>query len=148
VFVLTLAQAGKLQRATDRVCVPSDYSVPRQPLPPGRRYCNDVIGRKGPNTTLNVENATIDFFSKLLGIALDRPVIDKSGLTGKYNFHLEFVTDPAMSGVGALAALRSDEPAGASILTAVRDQLGLKLESTKGPREFLVIDHVERPSTN
>jgi uncharacterized protein (TIGR03435 family) len=148
VIVLTVAQAGKLPRATEGICVPRNYSNPRQPLPPGKRYCNDLIGRKGPNTTLNVEDATIDSFSKLLAIALDRPVIDKSGLLGKYNFHLEFAADPAMSGVGGLPSLPSNEPAAASILTVAREQLGLKLESTKGPREFLVIDHVEKPSPN
>ena len=148
VLVLTVAQASKLQLATEGICVPPDYSRPRQQIPPGQRYCNDLIGRKGPNTTLNVENATIDSFSKLLSIALDRPVIDKSGLLEKYNFHMEFATDPAMSGVGGLPALPSNEPPAASILTAALEQLGLKLESTKGQREFLVIDHVERPFPN
>ena len=148
VVVLSVAQAGKLQRATEGTCVPRDHSNPRQPLPPGKRYCNDLIGRTGPNTTLNVENATIDSFSKLLGIALDRPVIDKTGTPGKYNFHLEFATDPTMLGVGGLTAPPSDGPAGASIFTVMQEQLGLKLENAKGPREFLVIDHIERPSGN
>lgn len=145
VVVLTVAQAGMLPPATEGVCVSRDYSNPRQPLPPGKRYCTDLIGRKGPNTTVNVENATIDSFSKLLGIALDRPVIDKTSASGRYNFHLEFATDPAMSGVGTLAPQASDGPVAASLFAVMQQQLGLKLENAEGPREFLVIDQIERP---
>jgi uncharacterized protein (TIGR03435 family) len=71
--------------------------------------------------------------------ASGRPVIDKTGIAEKFNFHLEFLPDggePSDDG----------EPA-PSIFSALQ-QLGLKLEPSKGPRDFLVIDHVEHPSEN
>jgi hypothetical protein len=65
-----------------------------------------------------------------------RPVIDKTGLTGMFDIHLEFAGDNAPDATGA------------SIFTAVEEQLGLKLTSDKGPVEVLVIDRIERPSAN
>ncbi len=89
-------------------------------------------------------------FSRSLG--LDRPVIDKTGIDGLFDIHLEFALDDTTRAV--LPANRpdtiypDDPTGGTSIFTAVQEQLGLKLESAKGPGEFLVIDHVERPSEN
>lgn len=75
---------------------------------------------------------------------MDRLVVDKTGVTGKFDFHLEFAADQATPGLVAEAG----DPGGPSIFTAVQEQLGLKLEPTKGPGEFLVIEHVEKPSEN
>jgi uncharacterized protein (TIGR03435 family) len=149
VYALTVAKGGpKLQRAREGSCMPPDYSsFPRRPLPPGKRYCNSFIGRKGSNTNLDLEEATIDSFSKLLSLVTDRPIIDTSGIAEKYSFHLEFATDRTTSS-GLLPAPPSDEPPAASIFRVVQEQLGLKLESIKGPRDFLIVDHVERPSAN
>ena len=147
VYELTVAQAGKLERATEGSCVPSNLSRPRPPLPSGERYCQDLVGRRPPNTYLNLEDATIDAFCKLLGLVTDRPILDKTGIAGKYNFHLEFATDKTTSG-GLLPVTPANEPSAASIFMMVQQQLGLKLDSARGPREFLVVDHVERPSLN
>ncbi len=68
---------------------------------------------------------------------LNLPVIDKTGLTGLFDIHLEFAPDNAPP----------DAP-GASIFTALQDQLGLKLTSEKVSEEVLVIDHIEHPSAN
>jgi bla regulator protein BlaR1 len=151
VYALTVAKTGaRLERATERACVPVDYSVfPRPALPPGKRQCTDLISRKGANTSLHVENATVDYFSKLLGIALDRPVVVRSELPGKYNFQLEFATaQTASEGVRGLSVMPADEPSAPSVFTAVQEQLGLKLDAAKGPREFLIVDYIERPSPN
>src|SRR5581483_10862649 len=67
--------------------------------------------------------------------AADRPVIDKTGLAGFFDFVLEWTPD------------RSDG-AGLSIYSAIEQQLGLKLQSNKSPMEFLVIDHAEKPAVN
>jgi uncharacterized protein (TIGR03435 family) len=78
---------------------------------------------------------------------LDRPVIDKTGIAGTFDFQLQFaIDDTTRNFPGARAATPSDDP-GPSIFTAIQS-LGLKLESAKGPVEFLVIDHVEKPSGN
>lgn len=151
VYALTVTKGGPKLQVADASCIPPDYSAyPMPALPAGKRYCNrgGVGGRTGPNTTLNAEPATIDEFCKLLGLVLDRPVIDKSGLTGKYNFHLSFLIDETTPGVLTGFGPPSEDAPAASIFTVVQEQLGLKLEPTKGPREFLVIDHVERPSEN
>jgi uncharacterized protein (TIGR03435 family) len=68
-------------------------------------------------------------------------VLDKTGLDGVFDLNLEFTPDQAASG-GQPVALDT----GPSIFTAVQEQLGLKLESTKGPVEVVVIDHVEPPT--
>ncbi|MBZ5579445.1 MAG: TIGR03435 family protein [Acidobacteriia bacterium] len=151
VYTLTVAKGGPKIPVADGSCVRPDYSTyPLRPAPPGKTYCKDlgVGGRKGPNTTVNEEEVTVDYFCKLLGLVLDRPILDKTGLTGKYNFHLEFAVDQSTPGVLEGFGPPSDAPPAASIFTVVQQQLGLKLEATKGPREFLVIDHVERPSEN
>jgi uncharacterized protein (TIGR03435 family) len=67
------------------------------------------------------------------------PVIDKTGITEKFDFHLEFAPDDAEP---------SDEPDAAPSIFSALGQLGLKLDPAKGPRDFLVIDRVERPSEN
>jgi len=81
-----------------------------------------------------------------LSNVLDRQVIDKTGLTAHYSFELKWTPDIASSGAdGPLPPSDSDAP---SLFTALSDQLGLKLESTKGTVQVWVIDGVERPSLN
>lgn len=85
------------------------------------------------------------------GIAnqLGRPVIDKTGLTGAYDFELTFMPEGRGAPIGPLPPGAPDIPApdpdAPSIFTAVQEQLGLKLEAGRGPVEVLVIDSVERP---
>lgn len=70
----------------------------------------------------------------------DRPVIDQTGLPGRYDFTIRYTSDESRA---------TDDPnAPPGIFTAVQEQLGLKIESTKAPADVLVIDHVERPSAN
>lgn len=83
--------------------------------------------------------------SVLQRAALDRPVMDRTGLSGHYDFDLEFSTDESVFG-GALP--KGGDAAGPTLFTAVQEQLGLKLQATKGPVNFLVIEKIERPSEN
>jgi uncharacterized protein (TIGR03435 family) len=76
--------------------------------------------------------------------AMDRPVIDRTGIDGIFNFHVEFTADESTPNL--FDPYRPASDPGPSIFTAVLEQLGLKLEPAKGPRDFLVIDHVERPT--
>lgn len=92
-------------------------------------------------------NATMSDFASLLQRALlDRPVVDKTGLTGRYDFDLEWAPDETQFG-GEVPAASNDAPS-PPFFTAIQQQLGLKLEATKGPVEALVIDSVERPSAD
>ena len=90
---------------------------------------------------------TLDEFSKWLNLGLDRVVIDETGITGKFDFHLDFASDDTTPGLVPGGGGPGD-PTGPSIFTAVQEQLGLKLVPAKGPGEFLVIDSIERPSGN
>jgi len=92
-------------------------------------------------------------FIKMLSEIVGRPIIDKTGVLKNFDVHLEFYPDEAT--VGIHTRRRPGDPdrpadpgAAPSIMIALEEQLGLKLESTKGPVEILVIDHVERPTEN
>lgn len=76
---------------------------------------------------------------------LGRPVIDETGLTGTYDWYLEFLPEmpPGMEAQG-----RSPDASGPSFLEALRNQIGIKLVPQKGPYGYLIVDHIERPSEN
>ena len=91
---------------------------------------------------------SIQQFTALLGAMLSRTVVDKTGLTGRYDTDLTFTPERTLP-EGLNLPGPAAEPNGPSIYTAVREQLGLKLESQRVQEEVLVIDHVERqPSEN
>jgi uncharacterized protein (TIGR03435 family) len=82
---------------------------------------------------------TAEMLCKVLSDQLGRSVQDQTGLAGVFDFTLEWQPDSADEQLKA--------PAGASLFTAIQEQLGLKLESRKGPVEVLVIDHIESAPT-
>jgi uncharacterized protein (TIGR03435 family) len=86
------------------------------------------------------------FASVLQRAILDRPVVDKTGLSGRYDFNLEWTPDDRQFG-GRLppGAPDSDKP---GLFTAMQEQLGLKIAAVKGPLDVLVMDKLERPSEN
>jgi uncharacterized protein (TIGR03435 family) len=94
-----------------------------------------MVGLKPPS--VEGEGSTIGEFAKLLNLVLDRPVIDRTGITGQFNLHVDYAADGLVT-----------EEAGPSLFGAVQEQLGLKLVRGRGPREFIVIDHVARPAAN
>jgi len=99
---------------------------------------------------LPARNATMAQFASMLQRAvLDRPVVDRTGLSGKYDFDLEWADDESQFG-GQLRkrASADDSPDKPDLFAAVQQQLGLRLEAAKGPIEALVIDQAERPSAN
>jgi uncharacterized protein (TIGR03435 family) len=82
----------------------------------------------------------------LQAIVLDRPVIDKTGLTGNFDFDLSWMpNETQFGGKGATMAADPDSP---DIFTAVQEQLGLRLEAQRDPVDVLVIDRAEKPSAN
>jgi uncharacterized protein (TIGR03435 family) len=90
-------------------------------------------------------------FAASLSRQLGRMVIDKTGLAGRYDFKFTY-TPEAREGVFGRLVTSQDTPASdpnaVSIFTALQEQLGLKLEATKGPVRVLVIDHAEKPGEN
>ena len=100
----------------------------------------EIAGSAVPMRTLTV----------VLAQQLQRPVIDKTNLTGKFDFVLNSSAsaNPAVVFSGGSVLPAAAESDGPSIFTAVQEQLGLKLDSAKGPVEVLIIDRVEKPSEN
>jgi bla regulator protein BlaR1 len=94
------------------------------------------------------EKAGMDTLASQLGQQLGRFVVNQTALKGDFDFHVEWTPDPGQNLGGES---ETPPPAGAdgpSIFTALQQQLGLKLESAKGPVEVLVIDHAEKPDAN
>lgn len=111
-----------------------------------------IFGSGRPNE-INAHSVTVAELVALLSQRLGSPVTDKTGLTGKYDFTLSFAPtttqqDLALFGAPPPEAIPPADSGLPSIFTAVQEQLGLKLEFTKGPVEVLVIDRAEHPDPN
>lgn len=92
-------------------------------------------------------NATMAEFASILQRAvLDRPVVDKTGLTGRYDFDLDWAPDETQFG-GEIPTARSDAPS-PPFFTAIEQQIGLRIEATKGPVMALVVDSAQPPTAN
>jgi uncharacterized protein (TIGR03435 family) len=92
------------------------------------------------------DNISLPTIASTLGRILgDRPVVDKTGLAGRFDIHLLW-TDGGRKPADSQEESNLEAPG--SVFVALQEQAGLKLEATKGPVEVLVIDHVERPSEN
>ncbi len=96
---------------------------------------------------LPARNATMAQFTAMMGRAvLDRVVVDKTGLSGRYDFDLEWTPDDTQFG-GALPPIALENIQKPDLFAALQ-QLGLKLESTRAEVDMVVIDSVERPTPN
>jgi uncharacterized protein (TIGR03435 family) len=86
-----------------------------------------------------------EYLSRIVGST----VTDKTGVVGTFDAVVAFTPDKFLAGIrGSATAPRPGEATSRSFFTAMEQQLGLKLEATKGAVDVLVIDHVERPSEN
>jgi bla regulator protein blaR1 len=139
VFEMVLAKRDvqltpRLHRTTVK-CVPM---MAARSASDTERLCG--FRRIGPGT-LSGTGITMPLLAGVLSQLpeVDRLVLDRTGLAGEFDVNLEY--QPLRDGSG-------DAGAPPALFTAVQDQLGLKLESTRGPVEVLVIDHVERPTSN
>lgn len=105
------------------------------------------------NGDLKVKAMPMSRFAEWLSGVVGRKVVDKTGLTGKYDFAMKYddrrqdLTAPGTAD-GSLAQTAPLDSSGPSIFNALENQLGLKLESQKGPVEILIIDSAEKPSPN
>jgi bla regulator protein BlaR1 len=152
VYALTLAKdASKLKPFQEGSCVgPPDTPYPWPALPAGQRYCMQLISLLKP--AVNADGATLDEFARMLNRVVDRPVIDETGVNGRFDIHLTFRRDEVVTKFPQLSpspsARGAESDLDPTIFTAVQEQLGLKLVPTRRPVEILVIDSVERPSEN
>lgn len=128
VLALTVARNGpKLKEGAD------DPAVRGAGI---RASCGQMVGTR----------ATMSVLAVVLSRRLGRPVVERTGLTGKYNFQLDWTPDE-----GPCAVPEGSEPASVdapSLFAALQEQLGLRLESSRGPVEVVVIDGVEKPAEN
>lgn len=136
VLALMLARNdGKLgPNLKPSLCTPSKDTSGTMPI------CGPKSG--GPDRLI-LTGASIQQFTTMLGLMLGQTVVDKTGLTGTYDLDISYRLDQATP-AGDISP-STDRP---SIYTALREQLGLKLESQKDQEEILVIDHIERVSEN
>jgi len=153
VYALTLIKEGPgLKPFQDGSCVQRPWTFPVPELGHGQKYCKSVMIAMGATPSMDGEGNTLGEFSKMLNLVLDRPVIDQTGITRRFNIHLEFARDQATPGLREPnldpSAQASDPTGRPTIFTAIQQQLGLKLVPARGPVEFLVIDHIEKPSPN
>jgi uncharacterized protein (TIGR03435 family) len=105
----------------------------------------------GGGMTFNVRNAPFASIANALqGNLLDRPVVNLTGLDGRYDFSMKFTPDPSqMANAGIpLTARTTDPDAPPDIFAAFQQQLGLKLEATKTSVDVMVIEKIEKPSDN
>ncbi|HWF07171.1 MAG TPA: TIGR03435 family protein [Bryobacteraceae bacterium] len=143
VYFLTIAKGGVKMPAGS--CVPVKKDLPNE--------CYSVRS-EGLVQTLDWRGVTMSDPSGVayrslawaLSGPLRRTVIDKTGLTGTFDVHLRWSRDPEPAAVGQ--QVEPADPSAPAISEAVEKQLGLRLESGRGPVEYLVVDHVERPSEN
>jgi uncharacterized protein (TIGR03435 family) len=147
VFELALGKGTPKLKPLDGRCTPPVIGRPLPELPPGQRLCRNMVNARG---AVDIEGGTLSGFAALLGMLLDRPVIDKTGITEQFEIHVKFSLDdspsrPSTTDPGTPAVAAPDAP---GIFQAVQEQLGLRLVPAKGPLDVLVIDHIERPSEN
>jgi uncharacterized protein (TIGR03435 family) len=142
--VLTLSVPKNGAKLKLSSCVQLDPNVPRSRPTPGDKpqNCGSVTEGGSPaNWTLDALGMTMPELAKNLSLRLDRPVLDQTNLPGVFDIRLEYSRN--------LTALNDAPPElHSSVFAALQEQLGLRLASTKGPIELLVIDSVQKPTAN
>jgi uncharacterized protein (TIGR03435 family) len=127
---------------------------PGQPLPKQVPRGNIMMRASSTKVELTASEGTMESLAKIVANQPDaggRQILDKTGLTGKYDYHLEWTpagTGLAMKGADNGTAVSGADPDAPGLFTAIEEQLGLKLEPDRGPVQVVVIDHVEAPTAN
>jgi uncharacterized protein (TIGR03435 family) len=95
---------------------------------------------RGGQTTMKITNMSMTAFALVMQFFMDKPVVDQTGLAGRWDFQWTWTTDESRASPDANAA--------PGMFTAIQEQLGLKLDATKAQADAFVVDHVERPGPN
>ncbi|HXE08652.1 MAG TPA: TIGR03435 family protein [Acidobacteriaceae bacterium] len=125
VYGLTLAKGGMKLKASDG---------------DPKALANEYEHQSGGEAMLKFQNAPLSLLITMLDFRADKPVVDKTGLTGRYDFALRYTTDETR--------VSPDANAAPGLFTAMEEQLGLKLEPVKAMADVLVVDRIERPTAN
>ena len=120
------------------------------------RYCGfGQFKRDGTKVLMELfGNTMAEFAARWLAHYVDRPVVDRTGLAGRFGFQLEFSPNPAPGGIAYLNGVPTPvvpevSPNDAeSIYSAIRRQLGLQLKADRAPIDTVIIDHIEHPSSD
>jgi len=150
IFAMTLlkpAKPGPNVRPHDEGS-PCDATVSATTFP---QQCDAWMLEMQPDKTAlaGSRNTTMDLLARSLPLFghLGRPVVNRTGMSGRYDVKMNFVMS-APIGPGSNIAPDNSDVSGPTFLEALRDQLGLKLEPAVGPIQVLVIDHIENPTGN
>jgi uncharacterized protein (TIGR03435 family) len=120
---------------------------------PKMRENNDMTSHPFPLIRLTGRGQAVaqivpmSYLVQFLANQAGRIVLDQTKLKGSYDFTLNWAPDPAFA-PGRDGASPAEDSGGPSLFTALREQLGLRLESTRGPVDFIVVEHIEKPSAN
>jgi uncharacterized protein (TIGR03435 family) len=163
VYALAIAKNGpKLTAPKEGACSALDPSGPPPPPPrPGQPLSPPCghLGVLGERAGVRIQGGQIAIpeLIRILAMVMGRPVLDRTGLSGTYDISVVFFPDSLAAGLNhqvkagdgsAAPPATAPDNGPPSIVTALQEQLGLKLDSAKGPVEVLVIDHIERPTAN
>src|ERR1700722_19528174 len=159
VFALLVDLPGKLgpllQQHLDDAPCPTTFRSPAPTAPPQTidlRFpaaCGGILGMdpSAPRRfRVGARNVPMELIANSMpggASGVDRPVLDRTGLTGRFDFALEFA--PPMSDPPAPSTNLASDPAGPTFLQALKEQLGLRLDAQTGPFDVLVLDYVEEP---
>jgi bla regulator protein blaR1 len=148
VYTLKAQLAGpKLNPFIEGSCLSLPAAYPPPELPTGQRYC--MVRAKIQPPGLDAEGASLGDFANLLSRVLDMPVVDRTGIAGRFNIHIEFAPDastPAYLPGGEIAHRATAPMPETPTMAQALEQLGLHLERGSGTQAQLVIDDVEKPA--
>jgi uncharacterized protein (TIGR03435 family) len=151
IYALMLAtpngKPGPALRSTTQDCERLIREAAKSGTPPAPPQGAEVVcGIRTGFGRAAMGGSPLSMFASALSNPLGRVVVDRTGLTGGWDFELTFAPDASMGSLPPGVELPPVDPNTPNLFTAVREQLGLKLEPTRGPVEVLVIDNVDRPT--
>ena len=156
IYALVLSSPGKtgpqlIPHSSDAKCNDPVAEGPLSPPKPGEpmpAYCGGFFMNAQPGDLRETGNKiTMDMLVSFLNQSVDRTV-NRTGLSGAFDFTLQFAPELGPGSQPGSGTSSPDPSAAPSLFTALQEQLGLKLESTRGPVDVVVIDNVQEPSPN
>jgi uncharacterized protein (TIGR03435 family) len=149
IYALTMVkpgQPGPALKPASGDCSPAAFAARRGGPPPASGAPPSVCGiQQGPGR-IRFGGFPLSLFATSISNRLGRSVVDRTGLPGNWDFELAFAAEVPPGALPPGVAPPAPDPDSPDLFTAVREQLGLKLDATKGPVEVLVIDSIQPPS--